>query len=96
MNNNLHGGFTPDGQLTGRLSSDGHLSGKLTPTGHLTGKLSNSKSYKPYTGEYEVIPKARIDQVLDTTDKLLTDDVVVREIPYEETHNESGITICIG
>lgn len=49
-----------------------------------------------YEGEYEVIPRFS-EQTLPTTDKVLTEDVTVREIPYFETSNESGgTTVYIG
>ena len=43
-----------------------------------------------YTGEYEVTPKANKAQVLDTSDKLLKDDIIINEVPYYETTNASG------
>ena len=45
----------------------------------------------PYLGPYVVIPKRR-DQVLDTKDKTMTDDVTVKEVPWTEVSNPSGGT----
>lgn len=49
-----------------------------------------------YRGDYEVTPKVD-EQVLDTADKFMTDNVVVHEIPVFEVSNSSGgNTIYIG
>lgn len=48
-----------------------------------------------YTGEYVVIPKV-IEQTLETQNKLMLDDVTVKEVPYYETSNTSGgLTVYI-
>ena len=52
--------------------------------------------YPYYTGEYVVIPKS-YEQFLDTDNKILTDDVDVKEIPYAEVPNiQGGLTVTIG
>lgn len=49
-----------------------------------------------YTGEYIVTPDF-VQQILDTKQKLMLDDVTVKKIPVSETHNPfGGITISIG
>ena len=48
-----------------------------------------------YEGEYVVIPRANDSVVLETRDKLLTDDVTVTKVPYYQTHNETGETVFI-
>lgn len=47
-----------------------------------------------YPGPYEVTPAVR-QQVLNTRNKQMSDDVTVLEIPYAETSNESGTTAII-
>lgn len=42
-----------------------------------------------YEGPYEVTPMA-VEQVLDTSRKMMREDVTVHEVPYHETTNESG------
>lgn len=42
-----------------------------------------------YSGEYVVTPKVE-EQTLNTKDKLLTDDVTVKSIPYFNVGNTSG------
>ncbi|MFI3173721.1 MAG: hypothetical protein R3Y53_00795 [Bacillota bacterium] len=50
----------------------------------------SSTSYETYDGSYEVIPQAFRTPILNTSNKLLTQDVVVAEIPYSVTQNNSG------
>ena len=51
--------------------------------------------YDPYLGPYVVIPKAWEDQILATKDKNMTDDVTVKEVPYDEVTNVYGTTVSI-
>ena len=48
-----------------------------------------------YEGPYEAIPKAHAETIFQTKNKLLIDNVYVREVPYWETSNQSGITAYI-
>lgn len=48
-----------------------------------------------YSGSYVVIPDTK-DQQLETKNKWMTDDILVKEIPYYETSNQqNGITVYI-
>ena len=59
------------------------------------GYLSSSE-YLPYEGSYEVEPLTR-EQNLSTANKVMTRDIRVREISYQEVSNESGgYTVTIG
>ena len=49
-----------------------------------------------YMGEYTVTPKPNEKQVLNTTNKMLVDDITVKEIPYYEVSNAVGHTVYIG
>ena len=50
-----------------------------------------------YDGEYEVRPKPFLDQVLETKNKSMLDNVTVFEIPYSEVENPGGgKTVNIG
>ena len=52
---------------------------------------------EPYTGTYEVVPDVYQAQVLDTANKLLSNNVKVYKIPQYETSNPSGgYTLIIG
>lgn len=48
-----------------------------------------------YDGEYEIVPLA-VEQVLDTADKVMDDDITVGAIPYYEVGNMHGKTAIIG
>ena len=48
-----------------------------------------------YAGEYEVIPDFDT-QILETENKLMTDDVTVHPIPVHRTTNPYGTTVYIG
>lgn len=45
----------------------------------------------PYEGEYIVTPR-KVDQILETNDKRMTDDVTIEAISYIEVGNLSGGT----
>ena len=59
-------------------------------------RIGKSEPLEPYTGEYIITPAPFTSQTLETRGKSMSDDVTVREIPYYETSNISGITIYIG
>lgn len=42
-----------------------------------------------YEGDYEVTPKVS-EQTLPTAEKLMSEDVTIKEIPYFEVGNNSG------
>lgn len=49
-----------------------------------------------YQGNYEVTPKVT-QQILSTKNKVMTDNLKIKEIPYFETNNNSGgNTVYIG
>lgn len=53
--------------------------------------------YPEYTGAYEVTPILNNEQVLDTDNKVMTDDVTVHPIPVVYTTNPyGGKTVLIG
>lgn len=57
--------------------------------------VSISDAIPEYEGSYVVIPDTQ-SQTLETKDKRMVDDVLVREIPYYETTNQqNGITVYI-
>lgn len=50
----------------------------------------------PYEGEYVITPKPFVEQVLETKNHSMTDDVTVLEIPYSVVTNpEGGKTVNI-
>ena len=69
------------------------ISGSLFNKGKITGTLGISISgvTEQYVGDYTVIPKLD-QQVLKTKQKVMTDDLTVKEIPVYEVSNTSGGT----
>lgn len=85
--------------MSGIKLGKGLLSGKLSGGNTLVGKLSVPlySAQETYTGDYRVVPQPFNAQTLQTANRVLNEDIVVTEIPYWETSNESdGITVYIG
>ena len=60
------------------------------------GEITLVRVDKVYDGEYDVIPRV-YQQILETKDKLMLDDVTVQVIPLVKTINQSnGYTVTIG
>lgn len=58
--------------------------------------LPYTSEYPEYEGEYFVIPEVE-SQTLDTSNRVLTEDVTVDAIPYAEVSNSAdGTTVTIG
>lgn len=58
--------------------------------------IQRGSSAEYYTGEYVVTPSVQ-EQILETRNKVMSNDVTVEEIPYYETSNEhGGYTVIIG
>lgn len=58
--------------------------------------ITGSPNIEYYEGSYTVTPKPE-EQTLETKNKYLVEDVVVKDIPYAEvTNNANGITVTIG
>lgn len=83
--------------LSGSISAESSLTGELSCVSGLSGKVSVTKEYDVYGGEYTVIPKAFEEQVLPTSNRVLKEDVIVKEVPFYEVSNDSdGMTAYIG
>lgn len=55
-----------------------------------------TETHETYTGTYEVTPRV-YEQILDTDNKIMEDDVTVHEIPVTRTSNpQGGLTVLIG
>lgn len=73
------------------------ISGSLSPIPTLSGNLSEVINYTAYNGTYEITPKAGSDQVLETANKMMAKDVIVKKIPIYKVNNSSmGKTVYIG
>lgn len=81
-------------KLNAKLHANQVLTGVVSDNGNLNGVISIGGSdanvaYPFYKGEYEVTP-TRYNQTLDTSNKILTKDITVIEIPYSEVSNLGG------
>lgn len=75
-----------------------YIDGTLSVIGGISGELGIPKSVDtpPYEGEYEVTPRLT-EQMLETQNKRMLDDVTVHEIPVTRTSNpQGGQTVLIG
>ena len=76
------------------------LIGTLSQSESLTGEIniySEETTKDKYEGSYSVTPSTDQDVVLKTKDKLMTDDLTLKKIPFHETSNDSGgVTVYIG
>lgn len=87
VNDTLIGKLTTNTQITGTLNTNSQLSGTV-----INGE-GISRSY--YSNSYEVAPQTS-SQTLDTKEKIMTDDITIKPIPYRETPNQYGDTVYIG
>lgn len=69
----------------------------ITPAFEALQHVTEQKEADRYTGEYDVTPLVDKETTLPTANKIMTKDVVVKQVPYFETSNDSGgITVYIG
>ena len=82
------------GEILLTVNIDG---GEMTLVNQMDGDMGAFMPILPdqYTGDLTVTPKAWEEQVLETALKTMPGNVVVLEVPYFETHNESGMTAYI-
>ena len=99
----------PGLELTGEISSLIQINGEINnDISEITGSIFSDPvievnnleipkviSGKIYEGAYVVIPSTT-EQTLDTNKKVLTDDIVIEEIPTFWTQNQTGMTFIIG
>lgn len=97
----LTGGLVTTQTLKGQLvlSESNMLSGNLhTAAAPLNGNISIPFEIPtdPYEGEYTVESKPFKSKTIPTQGLKMLHDIIVLEIPYYETGNESGYTVYIG
>lgn len=101
-----YNGIIDSTSLNGVISNNISLDGIISNNGSLVGIVSNelffdvqitegNTGYEPYKGCCEVCPTAFYGQVLETKNKYIPQDIVVKEIPYEVAPNEYGTTVSI-
>lgn len=82
--------------LKGTITLSGTLSGSITKSGTLAGRMTVDTEHETYSGIYDVAPKIE-PQILSTSDKVMTQDMKIKAIPYYSVSNEhGGNTIIIG
>ena len=102
-NVNLNGTLNSP-KLTGKIENAGSIKGIIGAGLNIIGAIKNDTlsgtlniggTYQDYSGAYDVTPKTE-GQILETENKILRQDVLIKKIPYFETSNEYGETIFIG
>lgn len=84
--------------ITGKLSDKETIAGALRAKSSVTGTIALNMNgvTDRYTGEYEVTPLVT-SQVLGTKQKVMIDDLTIKEIPFFDVSNTSGgTTVYIG
>jgi hypothetical protein len=82
----INGSICNNGSLEGGIGS---ICNKSSLDGEIG--ISTSGVTEQYSGEYTVTPKIE-QQVLNTKQKVMTDDLTVKGIPTYETSNDAGGT----
>lgn len=83
----LSGSVELETQLTATLNSVPTICGDIA--------IAHSQEIAPYLGPYEVTPRVSA-QTMSTKSKYMTEDMLIKAIPYYETSNVSGKTVYIG
>ena len=91
----------PQKPITGTLTTDKPLIGTVQTTemvlvGNLeVGKVILNVDVENYEGSYTVTPKVS-EQLLETKQRLMTDDLTIKGIPiYEVSNSSGGMTVYI-
>lgn len=59
--------------------------------------IFTSEDFDKYNGQYEVTPLPLVEQILQTRNTVLENDIVIQPIPFHEVDNAAGgRTITIG
>lgn len=84
--------------LKGSIASKKSLKGSITTKEKISGfvNVGGMIQQESYDGSYEVIPTIG-QQILQTKNKTMVNDLTIKSIPYSEVTNISnGITVTIG
>ena len=94
----IKGIVSADKTINGVVSTDGSIKGMVSADGFIRGRVNYRLCHDPisYIGEYEVDPDF-VGVMLDTSDKMMLDDVTVHPIEVETVSNPAGgNTVFIG
>ena len=84
--------------LKGSIASKKSLKGSITTKEKISGfvNVGGMIQQESYDGSYEVTPTIG-QQILQTKNKTMVNDLTIKSIPYSEVTNTSnGITVTIG
>ena len=84
--------------IKGSISSKKNLKGSITTKEKISGfvNVAGMIQQESYDGSYEVTPTL-VQQILQTKNKTMVNDLTIKSIPYSEVTNTSnGITVTIG
>lgn len=89
--------ISEENSLEGCLLNNNSLEGNLlNGNNELYGELSYTLiGGQPYLESYEVVSLPFTSQTLDTADKVMLQNMKIKEIPYHEVSNQYGTTVSI-
>lgn len=88
--------ISPIGKISGNLDIDKTISGNViqgvskTISGNVIQGIGKGEVIPIYEGNYNILPLAFQETILQTKNKKLVNNIIIREIPYYETSNPSG------
>lgn len=86
--------ISPIGKINGNLDINKTISGNLdidkTINGNVMQGIGKGEVIPIYEGNYNILPLAFQETILQTKNKKLINNIIIREIPYYETSNPSG------
>lgn len=89
-----------DGELIGQIVSTHNISGNVSRMLSVQGGITTAPAapiFPYYQGVYEVTPLANLTLELQTSHKILENNIIVNQIPYFQVSNTSGgYTVTIG
>lgn len=83
-------------RICGQVSNNAELMGAVASNSDISGTVFIEGGREKYNGTYEVTPRVE-EQTFATANKVMINDLVVKEIPYAEVSNPAGgTTVIIG
>lgn len=92
----MNGNIIDSLEIKGNLQTSVDIKGFLTTETRMNGNLLiGTDAQTTYGGSYTITPSTN-EQLLNTNNKIMMNNVHVNAIPYNETPNEFGNTAYIG